>query len=298
MSLAALKTDRSTKTAIMRVMISRAQMAQDELAAHGCQASLHELRKRVKELRGMLRLLRPGLKQARIHDGRLRDAARALSPARDLEVMLGSFDTVTARLREPKHFDVLRDRILARMAATEVQDRHTALRRYAQSIHDLQADLTDLRLSEKASHLLWAGTTKTFRAAQRHQQAAQDAFAAGPDATPFHEWRKWVKRHWYQARFLVMIRPKEMKAHLKSIDTLGLVLGTHNDLDVMMHFLETEAAHSPELDPARAIFRRHVLHQRKQLAQEALDLAQTTLATPPETLIACWQGWWRDWRAA
>lgn len=296
MSLAAKTSDRSTKAALARIITERAQAGLDEVAAKGQRASLHHLRKRIKELRGLLRLLRPGLHKAKAHDRALRDAGRALSRARDFEVMLNRFDAVVAPLPEPERFDGLRQKIVAARGSIDDDYITPAIADYAATLTRCQAELARLRLSDKAAKLLWSGIATTYRAARKQKARAAKSLARDFDATPFHEWRKSVKRHWYQARFLEQIRPKKMQAHIKACDDLGELLGDHNDLDVMMAFLDARTELSPEDRAARNIYRQHVLAQRRELAQAALALADKPLAKPPRALVKQWRGWWRDWR--
>ena len=295
MSLAAKISDRSTRAALERIIDKLAQAGIDEVAAKGQRASLHNLRKRTKELRGLLRLMRPGLHKAKTHDRALRDAARALSRARDFEVMLSRFDAAVAPLPEPERFDGLRQQIVDARTAIDDDYIAPAIADYAATLTSCQAELARLRLSDKASKLLWSGIDTTYRMARKQKAIAAKSLARDFDATPFHEWRKSVKRHWYQARFLEKIRPKKMQAHIKAVDDLGELLGDHNDLDVMMAFLDARTGLSPEDCAARDIFRQHVLVQRQELAQAALALADKTLAKPPKALVKKWRGWWQDW---
>ncbi|MFN7003275.1 MAG: CHAD domain-containing protein [Roseinatronobacter sp.] len=298
MSLAAKVTDRSTKDALQRVLCERAQMGVDEVREHGLDADLHALRKRIKELRGLLRLLRSGLPQAKALDTKLRDAARGLGQSRDLQVMLDQFDALTGGLRAPAHFSRLRALILDARAAREETDLVSAIATYSETLHQVTKAASDLSLSDKASHLMWRNLHKTYHRARQDQQRAETAMRKGFEAEPFHEWRKWVKRHWYQARFLEAIKPAKMTAHIAACDALGESLGDHNDLDVLMVFLDNHTDLPPEDQSAREIFRGHCLARRKALALEAIYQAKTVFRQSPDALAAKWQRWWRDWRDA
>ncbi len=296
MSLAALRSDKSTRAALQRVLRERVQLGLAEAQRRDAPPAVHELRKRTKELRGLLRLLRPGLTGARELDHRLRNAAQGLSEIRDLEVMSMQFDTLTAQLRDPNRFAGLRMQIFDDYANRCQSEQADALTEYNSCFRELEREFEEFALKGKASHLLWNGIFSTYRKAQGLHMQAIDSLAGDFDATPFHEMRKRVKHHWYQARFLARIRKKKMAAHIKRIDDLGEALGDHNDFDVLMEFLDSREALAPEDIEAREIFRGHLMARRRKLATRALKLADKALARPPDKLVATWQDWWRDWR--
>ena len=297
-ALSARRSDRSTKAALRRVLASRLRAGLDEIAAQGEGASLHELRKRTKELRGLLRMLRTGLPEFPRMNGQLRDAAAGLSPARDAEVMLSRFDGITAGLRDPSSFSGLRACILSEIDTRRATANANALPDYAQVLSELEPDLAKLKLSDKASRVIWAGLHDTWARARKRHGQAQTAYDTDFKAQPFHDWRKSVKHHWYQARFLSKIAPRKMAKHIAQIDTLGEVLGDHNDLDVMIVFLKTRDGLSEADRNARDIFIRHAMTHRRALARRALVLGQDVLEPPPDTLVGQWQTWWARWREA
>ena len=296
MSLAARKSDRSTNAALRRALRARAQRGLREIEARGADASTHELRKRVKEVRGLLHLLRPGLQGGKALDRSLRDAARMLAPRRDLEVMLTTFDGLTARLRAPQDFAGLRWHIIDVARKTPASDQKAAIRNYSRIFIAFDTKVNSLVLRDKASRLMWMGILSTLTRAQALQKMAQHAANTDLDATPFHDWRKAVKQHWYQARFLEKIAPAKMKAHVARIDALGEILGDHNELDVLATFLNTRPDLSDTDTRALTIFNRHMMDHRRTLAANALLQAETALGTPPKRLVGRWQGQWRCWR--
>lgn len=298
MSLAMRKSDRSTRAALERVLRGRVRAGLAEIATHGTEASAHELRKRTKELRGLLHILRPGLKGAKALDRRLRDAARLLSSMRDAEVMLARFDAEVATFPRPEEFAGLRLQVLDTAQSRTSLDRAESIDRYANAFKSLQTDLANLTLKEKAQALLWEGIYSTWARVCAREADARSAFDADLDSEPFHDWRKSVKHHCYQARFLKKIAPKKMAAHIKTIDALAELLGHHNDLDVLWKFLETRTALSEADDLARALLRGRILARRQSLATDALALARKHLNVAPGDLVKDWQARHRRWRKA
>ncbi|WP_071795649.1 CHAD domain-containing protein [Natronohydrobacter thiooxidans] len=294
--LAARRTDRSTKAALERVLQTCLQDALTEISEQGTDASLHDLRKRSKELRGLLQLLRPGLPAFRPLNAALRDAAQQLAPARDAEAMLAGFDAITAVLREPARFDGLRRRLIETQQQRRMEIEGAALKQLAEVLTTLQRELAQISLSDKANLVVWNGLHRTWGQARNAWQKARASFGHEYTAAPFHDWRKALKRHWYQARFLAQIRPKSMARHIARIDALTETLGDHNDLDVLIAFLDAQPDLSPDDAYARELFRRHATARRYKLARAALDQARPIMGRPADALAGEWRGWWQRWR--
>ena len=294
MSLAARRSDRSTKAALTRVGTTCTARAREE-AARGANARPHELRKRCKELRGLLRLLKPGLPEYSRLNTLARDAARAVAPARDAEVMLKTFDTITARLRAPQRFAGLRARLVDEIARCNIRDGDAALASYIEAMRAIETAFAQLALDDKASRILWKGLGDTWKRARHRHAQAQASLAGDFDPEVFHDWRKVVKQHWYQARFLARIRKGKLKRHIARIDALAETLGAHNDLDTLMVFLDAQQDLSATELQALEQLRKHLLAERRKLAREALTQADKALALPPKALAGQWRRWWRAW---
>ena len=301
MSLAAPRKAPSAKAALQRVALARIACAQAEAARGPKVAAPHALRKLCKEIRGLLHMVRPGLTDHTALEALARDAARGLAPARDAEVMLACLDGLTARLRRPAQFAGLRQRLLDDIARHSAASRARALDDYAAAFAGLEQGFATLHLKGKAQRILWTGVARTWARARKRQARARAALAASTqegafDATAFHDWRKEVKRHWYQAQFLAPIRPARMGPHIARIDTLGEILGAHNDLDTLMRFLDRQAGLDPTDAQARVLLHRHALSERRRLARLALAEGATLLDATPKALVRRWARWWRKWR--
>ena len=80
-----------------RRKLDGALAALDEPGDLGLEGTVHDVRKRCKKVRGLIRLVRPGLgTEYSRANAEVRDAARELSPLRDAHAMLGTFDDVIA----------------------------------------------------------------------------------------------------------------------------------------------------------------------------------------------------------
>src|SRR5680860_719066 len=111
--------------------LERAVAALEDPERLGLAASVHDARKRCKKVRGLLRLVRPGLgKEYRRADRRVRDAAGAISPLRDAHATLGTFDGLVAAVHgddEPAPgLAIVRARLAARASAASGDDARAA----------------------------------------------------------------------------------------------------------------------------------------------------------------------------
>lgn len=275
------------KPALRRVLAARAGMACTEVAEQGVRASVFALRKRAKECRGVLRLLRGGWEDAALWSTRIRDAAAKLAPARDAEVMLDRFDSLTARRRAPSEFDSLRDVLLDEIEIAEATTDPDAIAKFAATMADFARAAETLQVANKIAPVVWGNLARTWSQGQRAYTAAAEA---ADDAAAFHDWRKRLKQHWYQARFFKPVDKAGLRAHIAQVDTLGKTLGAHNDLDMLHRVLRANCAD----DPALARLERDLTTAQAGLARNALELGAELYAAPNPALG--WSTMWQAWR--
>jgi CHAD domain-containing protein len=214
--------------------------------AHGeTDKALHECRKRLKSLRGLLQLIRSGDEPfARAENARYRDAAKLLAGPREAAALLETLDRLEQEF--PKKtaggaLDAIRDRFAARrrdalehdlvhsIAAAAVACR-TGLRRFERLA--LPED------AEGAADILRSGVRKAIR---RARKALGKASKRG-SADDFHDLRKAAKVYYWHLSLLRKQWPTPVKAHRKSIDELTERLGDLHDVFVLRKLLADEAS--------------------------------------------------------
>lgn len=284
----AYPADRSKmKPALQAVLCARAAMACAEVARHGPAASVFALRKRSKELRGLLRLLQGVWDDAPMWQARIRDAAKGLAPARDAEVMLDTFDSLTARRRAPHEFDGLRQMLLDEIDICDAALDPDAMARFGALMEAFAENAAKFIPSAKTTPHVWRNLDRTWAKGARAYAKAREG---NDDAEAFHDWRKWLKRHWYQARFFKPIDRAGLRAHIAGVDALAKTLGAHNDLDVLHQYLRATCPH----DPALPRLERDLLAARAHHAQQALQMGAALYASPAPT--KAWRDRWQAWR--
>lgn len=219
--------------------------------------AIHEARRASKQLRALLRLLKPqlGARYGEANAG-VRDAARVLSPRREATVLAETAQALFGRdarlkpltrlLRAPEPAD-----------AGAVRDARRRLRRERRRI-------AAWRLKGLSAGQVPDGLQRTYRRARRAFRAAQRR----PQAAALHEWRKQAKYHRNQIALVAPLWPQG-RARLRGLDTLSDLLGWHHDL----HVLELALARLP----AGAASPKQLAAARKRIAAEQARAARAAL---------------------
>ena len=194
--------------------------------------SVHNIRKVTKQLRARLQLLRQ-LEGPRQETEQLRQAvkelARLLAAQRDADVMSGLLQeliTETEDLEVQQLLAALRCELHGGdMPAGDVSRIHRLVREIEKnSPRLLQARHSDAEISRVLDTRLAALC------------AAGRELLSGTDWEALHDWRKQVKKLMYQYQLKPMLSPKEYFV-LESLDRLGSVLGSINDLCLLERYI-------------------------------------------------------------
>jgi CHAD domain-containing protein len=244
------------------VSVERVRREQLRAAADAVPEDVHDARKRIKKTRALLRLARPAMskKAFRRRNRALRDAGRALSGARDAEVLTETVDALAARYPGqapygPVHV-ALADRPVEAPAAGTGLDRLVGAR---WPLDGLDTDM------------LAQAFVRTYR-------DGRAALARKPTTENLHEWRKRVKDLWYQARLLEESWPGVMQAQAKEAKKLSKILGEDHDLAVLAETLRAD----PELAEHADAFAAVIARRRKKLLKRARALGRRLYAEKPK----------------
>ena len=285
MPYAILPEDESVESALRRIAREEAELALAAVRDDGdLGPRVHEMRKVVKKLRGLLRLVRPVFPKAAAENALLRDAGRGLSDLRDAAVQLATVETLSQGV-DPSR----RARLLAPFEEAARHHDSRADDEMLPAFAEVMSDLLDRSggwtLKRDGWDALEPGLQATWTAGRQAMKVAR----RDPEPDHLHEWRKRIKDHWYQARLLQPIWPALMKPHVQAADDLGELLGQVNDLAVLRHRLE-----GADLEPAlrsEALDLATVRHA--DLLARAVPLGRRLLAGDAEGLTARWGAWWR-----
>ena len=272
--------------------------------------TVHETRKAMRRVRGLLRLVRGelGPDVYRFENVDLRDTGRLLSEARSATVALDTLATVEGRYAE-----LLVGGVFARVRrGLKVQ--RTAAVQHAIGDPEQRRQIVRTLRSTRARHaaLPLEGTLgKPFakpsirnsykaiapglaRTYDRGRLEMADAYRS-PSAEGFHQWRKRVRYLRFQLETLTGMWPEVMEGTAIAVDDLGETLGGAHDLAELGRRVRddhslTSGKRQRELLSALIEQRRHDLQQR------ARAKGLRAYAEPTDRFIERLGVYWEAWR--
>ncbi|MBB3103078.1 CHAD domain-containing protein [Azomonas macrocytogenes] len=281
------KTDKEVVRLAGERLLKAAQ-ALEEGSAEG----VHGARKRLKETRALLRLVRKplGRRQFDRENRQLRDLGRHLSEQRDAAALLESWDGLAEHDRRrfgSATMKRVRDRLAERVPqSSNAAQSHTELLETLQHARD---DISRLSLKGKGFALFETGVHRTYQDGRR----ALKNVAHQPSDEILHEWRKRVKDHWYQTRLLQQASPELFKERASQLETLSDWLGDDHDLAVMQALLRDQPALFGATNTRRSIAT-GITARRNDLYAKALELGDRLYSEKPKALVAHWAELWRS----
>jgi CHAD domain-containing protein len=289
------KRGKSVQKNVRRVAESQVKTAIEEIddSELSDNDTIHQVRKRCKKLRGLVRLVRPCFPSYKTENAAFRDAARELSVLRDIEAMLESHDQLLEFYSgevDGAAFAPVRAKLLQQMDdAMGRNDLHDKLARFREAMTDAKIRIGDWRIEADGFDALRGGLSKTYK---RAREAMEHADAEGT-AEALHEWRKRVKYHWYHTRLLRDIWPEAMTVHGDAAKELSDLLGEHHDLAVL------QGALPDLLDHQESEMKSYLgLIQGRQAILETKSLTQgrKIFAEKPSALEQRWEAYWDAWQ--
>lgn len=258
--------------------------------------AVHEVRKRCKEVRAAVRLVRPVLPTYSEENAHYRDAARRVSEIRDAQAAIETFDDHVRPAAEDD--GVLSDDTLdgIREALIDRRDEMAAEQDLEQRLEKVRADLLegrervpDLPIATEGYDAVAGGLRKSYkRARNRMEEAYED-----PEFERFHEWRKRIKYHRYHSRLLRSIWVGPMKARRSELKTLSDVIGDENDLAEFAMTMRDEDLFEGD---TREVLGRVIGGRRAELHREGRPLGERLFAEEPDRLVARFGQYWEATR--
>ncbi len=295
-----LAVDEGIETGIHRIAVEVIEDIERHLTdgTFDRDTAVHESRKQFKRLRALLRLIRfaAGKELVKLEEAQLREAALRLAEARDSAVLLMTMDK-------------LRDFYGEEMPAAIYQLIHAQLDAQYQQLR--QRDQVDqgkfapivtqvakskvriptLSMPKNDFAPIAKGARRTYNRARKFAQRL--SLDNDPDEA-FHEWRKYVKYHYYQLEFLEQTCQPRINARVEKLKALSDLLGDDHDLAV----LEDRIAASPHKfggETTVHLMRSLIDARKRELKRLALQGGKPLFVQPPDDfahyLTHCWQIW-------
>ncbi|HSR40675.1 MAG TPA: CHAD domain-containing protein [Longimicrobiales bacterium] len=259
-------------------------------------AGVHEVRRRLKRVRALLRLARPHVDEGLFADqnGSYRDLARAVAPARDAQVLVETLariaDTEGANVAELlADLRSRRDAVVARVLPPGTV---RALDRRLRTAAGVVPAWTPPTLDWPS---VQSGLRRSYDAGRR---ALRTVLRSGAGATApgpaYHEWRKRAKDLRHQLEFLGGVWPPVMETVDAELHRLTDLLGAANDLVVLLGVL-TEV-NGPSGSPGSARVRHAAREARDRAWREAEPLGRRIWAEAPAVFSRRIGSYWDVWR--
>jgi CHAD domain-containing protein len=260
----------------------------------GVDTTIHEVRRRGKQARALLRLVRPAIRGGFKDIDRLyRDAGRLLAPARDARIVvdalddLGMNDAAAADIRSS-----LEDR-----AAIEAQAVFDGEDGQARNVRELVGEAVEsargLEIPDEACSV-GDGAARIYTEGQNAYSRASQR----PSANAFHTWRKRVKQRRHHLSYLWDCTPIDSDAPHERLCELSDLLGAAHDFVVFREHLADMANDDVPDEASQLIIAadrtRVTLETRAlQLGDVVYEEVSTAIAG---THVANWQTWKEPYR--
>ncbi|MBA4147061.1 MAG: CHAD domain-containing protein [Verrucomicrobia bacterium] len=261
--------------------------------------SVHAVRKNIKKIRAILTLVRPHFesKAYRRETEILREISKLLAPVRDTQVHLQTLKSLAAHLRikrGDKSFAAIEH--LLEMECRKVRKIFFSThedRKATKLLKAAKKGIAGLKIVKQKGDwkLLSHGIRDTYKCGKKGLLTGQEEGGA----EEFHEWRKSVKRLWYQMRLLSPAWPVVIQALNDELGRLGEDLGIDHDLFVLRTIIEELPASALSVKQREYLFRL-IAKRQGELRREALSLGKRIYYESPAQFCKRVGQYWEAWR--
>jgi CHAD domain-containing protein len=260
-----LTKEESFSDGIRRIVLEQLTKAADQLSnPKKVDRGVHEARRGIKKVRGVLRLIQPEMRSVyRAENGQLRALGRGLADLRDDAVVLEVFDSLV-----PKHgnrFNAVRHGLETRQAT----DVARLFRETMTGMGAIAKRVENWPVPHNVDTVMSSGFEATY---QRGKKALGKALEnASPEN--LHQFRKRVKEH----RFHLSLLSGEETNRLDDLRQLEVLLGDDHNLSVLRDRLDQNPAlYGDPLDVSA--FQALLTRKQRQLQARALPLGRRLYA--------------------
>jgi CHAD domain-containing protein len=252
---------------VRRILFEEIDFARNQLTKHKDKdrdESIHEARKSIKKLRGLLRLIKPliGGETYQRENQHLRDVGRNLSELRDTRAIIEIFEAVVKEA-EPQELladevvQSIRSRLEAHKSETEQNlNIDQTLGSAVSALDTLREQVNDYQLNGQGFESLERGLKNTYCRGRKAMSMAEKT----PTPEEFHNWRKRVKDHWYHVRLLSDLNTAFINTREDDLKKLETWLGDDHNLVVLRETIDKDRAgfgHPKQIRHFLAITKKH-----------------------------------------
>ena len=259
---------------------------------------IHEARKNMKRLRGLIRLVRfeLGGEIYRRENECYRLAAAELAGLRDATVLIEALGELVRTADLPLRRDRFRT-----VRQWLVERRETAYRQRPVSSEAVEKIIVELQEARQRvgqwplQHQGWKGIENGLRQVYSQGHKEFDLAFERPGEQVFHDWRKRVKYLWYHMQILRRIWPPMTEALIAELDELGDLLGNDHDLAVLQHTVQSEISR-PVQAATLQLLGGLVEARQEALRARAHGIARRIYVERPRDFTRRLRRYWQAWR--
>jgi len=264
--------------------------------------AVHQVRKRCKKLRGLVRLMRGAMDPAdnARENAHYRDTARIVAGLRESAVAFSTLEKLDAGADDEARAAIARARTMLpgptggdtgddtggdTGGSADGDEAEAQIRAFADALRKGRARLARIKLADTGFDAVAPGLAKIYRQGRDEMASARDS----RDTGALHDWRKRVKYHWYHVRLLENLWPRPMHARAHELSVLSDLLGDDHDLADLMAALPDDDALAP--------LRRLSDRRRGALQERAFDLGARVYVEKPGAFEKRMKRHWKIWHA-
>jgi CHAD domain-containing protein len=258
--------------------------------------AVHQVRKRCKKIRGLIRLVRPQFEDTYVRENAwYRDSARRLSYVRDAQSIIETFDKLVEHYEDKIDRDAFVSiRLQLTKRRNKVAEDEVGLREqlaeFLDRMNEGRERVAAWSLHDDGFDAIKGGLMKTYA----RGRAAMVMAYAKPSTESFHEWRKRAKYHWYHMRLISAIWEKPMNARRDEADLVSDYLGDDHDLSILRQTLLRRPDQFGGEDLIQAMI--GLIAQRQvELRTRAKSLGARIFAERPKLLAERLGRYWQVW---
>ncbi|MGZ4777936.1 MAG: CHAD domain-containing protein [Thermoanaerobaculia bacterium] len=256
---------------------------------------VHDARKRFKEIRAVLRMVRGPLgEEFAIENRWFRDAGRDFSDVRDAEARVEAAVKLRQSARSSRDKRLLtraRTALMKHRDGSAFGDIEPRIANLVSQLPVARARLVNLPDLDDRFATIGGGLARTYADGRQAFNAVRDS----PTDEIIHEWRKRVKDHWYHVQLLRHVWPELMKPYGDIMAQLSSTLGDRHDLDMLRAVVGADRS---AFGSARSVVRLAGIidSHRRELLTAALILGSRVYAEDPKSWRERMRGYWRAWK--
>lgn len=245
--------------------------------------AVHELRKRFKEIRALLRLVRDNIGEENYKEANIfyRDLGRYIADIRDAKAHLEMIDLLKQKYDSKLYKNAFQHTEKVFIEQLETIEAEMNLKRKLLSIKGSLKEKSNIFNSLPIEANSFEDIEKSLLRVYKRGYRGLANVKKEPSPNNLHEWRKRAKYMMYQLDVLKIIWPDMLHTMEGEFHKLSDILGNDHDLTNLLKKLERLSYNEEELELIKALAN----NERLELEKKAINLGEKLYAENPDQFI-------------